>query len=88
MTDCHMCLQIFLHKTKAGKRIVGCIKTGPLQLIMEAESRDGREALGKHDTKYRPTYRGRQMASLTQVSHPHLNSSGSDAEYIDKLSEW
>ena len=28
------------------------------------------------------------MALLKRMMHPHLNSAGSDAEYIDKLSEW
>ena len=68
--------------------IVGCIKNRPLRLIMDTPSRDGREALRKLDAEYRPTYRGRQMALLKSIMHPKLNSAGSDAEYIDKLSEW
>ena len=28
------------------------------------------------------------MALLKQIVHPHLNSVSSDAEYMDKLSEW
>ena len=28
------------------------------------------------------------MALLRRLMHPHLNSAGSDAQYIDKLSEW
>ena len=66
--------------------IVGCIKNRPLRLIMDTPSRDGREALRKLDAEYRPTYRGRQMALLKSIMHPKLNSAGSDAEYIDKLS--
>ena len=67
--------------------IVGCIKDRPLRLIMETVSRDGREALRKLDAEYRPTYRGRQQALLKRIMHPDLNSAGSDAECIDKLSE-
>ena len=67
---------------------VGCIKNGPLRLIVETVSRDGREALRKLDAECRPTYRGSQMALLKRIVHPHLNSAGSDAEYIDNLSEW
>ena len=55
---------------------------------METESRDGREALRKIDAEYKSTYRGRHMALLRRFVHWHLNSAGSDAEYIDKLSEW
>ena len=68
--------------------IVGCIKNRPLRLIMDTPSRDGREALRKLDAEYRPTYRGRQMALLRRIMRPKLNSAGSDAEYINKLSEW
>ena len=68
--------------------IVGCIKNRSLRLIMDTPSRDGREALRKLDAEYRPTYRGRQMALLRRIMHPKLNSAGSDAEYINKLSEW
>ena len=68
--------------------IVGCIKNRPLRLIMNTPSRDGREALRKLDAEYRPTYRDRQMALLRRIMHPKLNSAGSDAEYINKLSEW
>ena len=68
--------------------IVGCIKNRPLRLIMDTPSRDGREALRKLDAEYRPTYRSRQMALLRRIMHPKLNSAGSDAEYINKLSEW
>ena len=67
--------------------IVGSIKSRPLRLIMDTPSRDGREVLRKLDAEYRPTYRGRQMALLKRIMHPHLNSAGSAAEYIDKLSE-
>ena len=42
---------------------------------LRSPSRDGREALRKLDAGYRPT-------------HSKLNSAGSDAEYINKLSEW
>ena len=28
------------------------------------------------------------MALLRRIMHPKLNSAGSDAEYMDKLSEW
>ena len=28
------------------------------------------------------------MALLRRIMHPKLNSAGSDAEYINKLSEW
>ena len=65
-----------------------CIKNRPLRLIMDTPSRDGREALRKLDAEYRPTYRGKQMALLRRIMHPKLNSAGSDAEYINKLSEW
>ena len=68
--------------------IVGCIKNRPLRLIMDTPSRDGREALRKLDPEYRRTYRGGQMALLRRIMHPKLNSAGSDAEYINKLSEW
>ena len=68
--------------------IAGCIKNRPLRLIMDTPSRDGREALRKLYTEYRPTYRGRQMALLRHIMHPKLNSAGSDAEYINKLTEW
>ena len=68
--------------------IVGCTKNRPLRLIMETESRDGREALRKFDAEYRSTYRGRQMALLKRIMHPHPNSAGSDAGYTDNLSEW
>ena len=68
--------------------IVSWIKNRPLRLIMEPVSRDGRGALRKLDAECRPTYRGRQLALLKRVMHPHLNSAGSDAEYIDKLSAW
>ena len=68
--------------------IVGCIKNRPLRLFMDTPSRDGREALRKLDAEYRPTFRGRQMALLRCIMHPKLNSAGSDAEYINKLSEW
>ena len=64
--------------------IAGCIKNRPLRLIMEAVSRDGREALRNLDAEC-PTYRGRQMALLKCIMHPKLHSAGSDAEYIDKL---
>ena len=67
---------------------VGCIKNRPLRLIMETVSSDGREAIRKLDAEYRPTDKGRQMALLKRIMHPKLNSAGSDAEYIDKLSEW
>ena len=67
--------------------IVGCIKNRLLRLIMETSSRDGRDALRKLDAEYRPTYRGRQMALLKGIMHPKLNSVGSDAEHVDKLSE-
>ena len=67
---------------------MGCIKNRPLRLIMETESRDGREALRKLDTEYRSTYRGRQMALLQRIMHPHMTVAVSNAEYIDKLSEW
>ena len=68
--------------------ILGCIKNRPLRLIMDTPSRDGREALRKLDAEYRPTHRGRQMALLRRSMRPKLNSAGSDAEYINKLSEW
>ena len=68
--------------------IVGCIKNRPLRLIMDTPSRDRREPLRKLDAEYRPTHRGRQMALLRRIVRPKLNSAGSDAEYIDKLSEW
>ena len=68
--------------------IVGCMKNTPLRLIMETTSRDGREALRKLVAESRPTYRGRQTALLQRIMHSHLNSAGSDAECIDKLSEW
>ena len=68
--------------------IAGCIKNRPLRLIMQKVSCDGREALRKLDAEYRPTYRGRQVALLKRTMHPKLNSAGSDAEYIDRLSEW
>ena len=68
--------------------IVGCIKNRPLRLIMDTPSRHRREALRKLDAEYRATYRGRQMALLRRIMHPKLNSAGSDAEYINKLSEW
>ena len=68
--------------------IVGCIKNRPLRLIMDTPSRHGREALRKLDAEYQPTYRGRQVALLRRIMHPKLNSAGSDAEYINKLSEW
>ena len=55
---------------------------------MDTPSRDGREALRKLDAEYRPTYRGRQMALLRRIMHPNLNSAGSDAECVNKLSEW
>ena len=55
---------------------------------MNTPSRDGREALRKLDAQYRPTYGGRQMALLRRIMHPKLNSAGSDAEYINKVSEW
>ena len=55
---------------------------------MDTPSCDGREALRKLDAQYRPTYGGRQMALLRRIMHPKLNSAGSDAEYINKLSEW
>ena len=67
--------------------IAVCIKNRPLRLIMDTPSRDGR-ALRKLDAEYRPTYRGKQMALLRRIMHPKLNSAGSDAEYINKLSEW
>ena len=67
--------------------IVGCIKNRPLRLIMDTLSRDGREALRKLDAEYSPTYRGRQMALLRRIMHPKLNSAGSDAEDINKLTE-
>ena len=54
----------------------------------ETASRDGREALRKLDAEYRPTYRGMQMALLMRIMHTKLNSAGSNAEYIDHLSEW
>ena len=28
------------------------------------------------------------MALLKRIMHPNLNSAGSDAEYIEKVSEW
>ena len=68
--------------------MVGCIKNRPLQLIMEPDSRDRREALRKLHADNRPSCRGRQMALLKQLMHPHLNSATSDAEHIDKVSEW
>ena len=55
---------------------------------MDTLSRDGREALRKLDAEYRPTYSGRQMALLRRIMHPKLNSAGSDAAYINKLSAW
>ena len=67
--------------------IVGCIKNRPLRMIMETMSRARREALRKLDAEYRHTYRGRQVSLLKRIMHTHLNSAGSDAEYIDKLSE-
>ena len=55
--------------------IVGWLsKNRPPRLIMETESRDGREVLRKLDAEYRPTCRGKQMALLKQIMHPHLNS--------------
>ena len=68
--------------------IVECIKNRPLRLIMDTPSRDGREALRKLDAEHQSTYRGRQMALLRRIMHWKLNSAGSDAEYINKLSEW
>ena len=68
--------------------IVECIKNRPLRLIMETESRDGREALRKLDAESRSTCRGNQMALLKRITHPHLISAVSDAEYIGGLSEW
>ena len=68
--------------------IVSCIKNRPWRLIVDTPSRDGREALRNLDAEYRPTYRGRQMALLRRIMHRKLNSAGSDAEYINKLSEW
>ena len=67
--------------------IVGCVKNRRLRLMMEVGTRDGREPLRKLDAEYRPTYRGRQMALLKRTMHPNLKSAGSDAEYMDKMSE-
>ena len=67
--------------------IVGCIKNRPSHLNMETESRDGRETLRQLGAEYKSTYRGKQMALLRRIMHPHLNSAGSDAEYMDKLSK-
>ena len=67
--------------------VVGCIKNVLRRLSSVTESRDGREALRKLDAEYWTAYRGRQMALLKRIMHPHLNSAGSDAEYTDKLSE-
>ena len=41
----------------------------------------------KLDAEYRSTNRGGQLALLKRIMHPHWNSTGSDTEYIDKLSE-
>ena len=46
------------------------------------------EALRKLDAEYRTTYKTKQMALLRRIMRPKLNSTGSDAEYINKLSEW
>ena len=35
-----------------------------------------------------PTYGGKQVALLKRILHPHLNSASSDAECMDKLSDW
>ena len=70
--------------------LVSCLKGRALRLIMHMEpgSRDGREALRRLDAEYRPSYKGRQMALLRQIMHPRLGSASTDAEYLDKLSEW
>ena len=68
--------------------IVGCIQNTPLRLTMETERRDVREALRTLDAEYKSTYRGRQMALLKRIMHPHLNNADSVKECIDKLSEW
>ena len=68
-------------QTKRGGRLGSC---SPRSLV----SRDGREEFRKLDAESRPTYRDRQVALLKRIMHPHLNSAGSGAENIDKLSEW
>ena len=42
----------------------------------------------KLDAENRPTHRGREIALLKQIMHPHLTSVSSDADNIGKLSEW